>query len=241
MKIRIITESASDIVSPHRQDVTVLPLTVSFGDEEFEDGVTITHAQFYDKLEHSDIFPTTSLISPGRFAEAFAAAVAAGESVIAITMSSKLSGTHHSAVTAAQDYAGSVYVVDSESAAVGERILILYALRLIDEGRDIKEIVFELERAKKRLYLVALLDTLEYLQKGGRIPKGVAYVGELLSIKPVITVRDGEVSLLGSARGSKNGNNFLIKEVGKAGGIDFSMPFYLAYSGSSDKLLNRYI
>ena len=116
-----------------------------------------------------------------------------------------------------------------------------YALRLKDQGMAAKEIAAELEQARKRIRLLALLDTLEYLKKGGRISKSVAMVGGMLSIKPVISVVDGEVAMLGKARGSRNGSNLLVQEIGKAGGVDFSMPYYLGYTGLDDSLLRKYI
>ncbi len=115
-KIRIITDSASDLVAPVPEGITVLPMTIRFGDTEYKDGVTISHYEFYEKLIESDELPVTSLISPGDFADAYQKAVDAGETVIAITISSKLSGTYQSAVLAAQDYPDQVYVVDSLNA-----------------------------------------------------------------------------------------------------------------------------
>ena len=240
-KIRIITDSASDIVNPTRKEVTVLPLRISFGEKEYLDGVDLSHMEFYNMLIESDELPKTSLISPDSFERAYEEAVATGEKVIVITISDKLSGTFQSAVIAAQDYEGKVFCVDSESAEPGERILVEYALRLMDQGLTAEEICEKLEQAKKRIHIIALLDTLEYLKKGGRIPKSAALIGEVLSIKPVVTIVNGEVSLLGKARGSKNGNNLLIKEILKADGIDFSMPFCLGYTGIEDKLLQKYI
>ena len=115
-----------------------------------------------------------------------------------------------------------------------------YALRMKDAGTDIHTIVDTLNREKENLRVIALLDTLEYLQKGGRISKTVAIAGSLLSIKPVVSVVDGEVALLGKARGSRQGNNFLIQQIQKDG-IDFSRPFFLGYTGLSDALLQKYI
>ena len=155
-------------------------------------------------------------------------------------LSAKLSGTYQSAMVAAADY-DNVTVVDSESVAVGERILVDYALRLKDQGKTAAEIAEELETAKKKVHVIALLDTLEYLKKGGRISKSVAMIGGMLSIKPVVTVEDGVVAVLGKARGSKNGNNLLVKEIQNAGGIDFSLPFWLGYTGINDALLQKYI
>ena len=155
-------------------------------------------------------------------------------------MSSKLSGTHQSAVIAAQEYEDRAYVVDSENVCVGERILIQLALGLRDQGLSAREIVERLNEEKKKIRVIALLDTLEYLKKGGRISATVAFAGSLLSIKPVVAVEQGAVALVGKARGSKQGNNLLRQLIEKTG-VDFEKPFALAYSGLSDELLRKYI
>ena len=239
-KIRIITESASDMGTPEREDVTVLPMHITFGEKEYLDGVNLSHREFYNMLIESDELPKTSLISPGTFADEFEKAEKAGEQVVVIVLSAKLSGTYQSAMVAAADY-DNVTVVDSESVAVGERILVDYALRLKDQGKTAAEIAEELETAKKKVHVIALLDTLEYLKKGGRIPKTVAAFGEMLSIKPVVSLERGEVVILGKAHGSKNGNNLLMKRIREVGGIDYDMPYFLGYTGLSDKLLQKYI
>ena len=240
-KIRIITDSGSDIIDSKRDNVTVLPMSITFGDEIFYDGVTLSHSEFYMKLIESDELPKTSLIAPASFADAFEEAKNAGEKVIAITISGGLSGTYQSAVLAAEDY-DDVYVVDSRNVTIGERILVEYALKLIDEGKDIEDIVNELESAKKRICVLGLLDTLEYLKKGGRVSSSVAFVGDVLRIKPVVTVDgEGKVAMLGKARGSKNGNNFLISEIEKVNGVDFDMPYFLGYTGLNDTLLKKYV
>lgn len=240
-KIRIITDSASDIIDAANTQLTVLPMRINFGEEEYLDGVTISHHEFYEKLVENDTLPVTSLISPAVFEEAFEKAVGDGEKVIAITISGRLSGTYQSAILAAAQFEENVFVVDSLNAAIGEQILVNYALELVNKGMSAKEIAQTLNDAKKHIHILALLDTLEYLKKGGRISKTVAFVGGALSIKPVVTVIDGEVALLGKARGSKNGNNFLIKEIEKINGVDFSRPFCLGYTGLSDSLLQKYI
>ena len=117
----------------------------------------------------------------------------------------------------------------------------LLACRLRDEGRSAADIAQILEERKRDIRLIALLDTLEYLRRGGRISGAAAIAGNLLSIKPVITVKEGEVAILGKARGSKNGNNMLIQEINKTNGIDFSLPFVLGYTGLDDSLLQKYI
>ncbi len=241
MKIRIITDSASDMDASAREGMSILPMAITFGEEEFQDGVNLSHREFYERLVESDELPRTSQVTPYAFEETFRQAAEAGEQVVAITMSSKLSGTWESAVTAARRFEGSVYVVDSENVTVGERALVEYALRLRERGMGAREIAEELERSKKRIRLVALLDTLEYLKKGGRVSRMTAFAGGLLSIKPVVAVQDGEVVILGKARGSRQGNNLLVEQIRQAGGVDFSMPYFLGYTGLSDELLRKYI
>lgn len=240
MKTRIIVDSTADLMPQYRQRVRVVPLTVHFGDEEYIDGVTIDHKTFYEKMVESDVLPTTSQATPERFAREFERVKEAGESAVVITLSSSFSGTYQSAMIAAADYEN-IYVVDSESAAMGSGILVELALRLLEEGKSAREIAAILEEEKKKIVIVALVDTLEYLKRGGRVSRAVAFAGGILNIKPVLAVTCGEIRMLGKARGSKMGNNLLAQEIEKAGGIDFSRPVLLGYSGISDALLVKYI
>lgn len=239
MKTQIITDSTADLLPEYQNRIHVVPLTVRFGTEEFLDGVTINHRTFYEKLIESDVLPTTSQAVPNDFTAVFDKVAASGDSAVVITLSSKLSGTFQSAMIAAQDY-DNIYVVDSSSVAIGGGILVERALQLSEEGMDAKTIAEVLEEEKKKIVIVALLDTLEYLKKGGRISKTTAFAGNVLNIKPVVSVTDGEIRLIGKARGSKMGNNLLIQEIQKAGGIDFTKPVLLGYTGLSDALLLKY-
>ncbi len=240
MKTRIILDSTADLMPEFKSRVHVVPLTVNFGTEEYIDGVTIDHKTFYEKLIESDVLPTTSQATPDAFMKEFQKAKEAGEAAVVITLASKFSGTCQSAMIAAADYEN-IYIVDSASAAMGSGILVELAFRLLDEGKTAKEIATILEEEKKKIVIVALVDTLEYLKKGGRISKAVAFAGGVLNIKPVLSVTHGEINMLGKARGSKMGNNLLVEEINKAGGIDFSKPVLLGYSGISDALLLKYI
>ncbi len=239
-KIRIITDSASDIDLNNTSGIAVLPMTIRFGDTEYRAGVDLTAKEFYEKLIESDDLPSTSLVSPADFEEEYKKGTENGEKLLVITVSSKLSGTYQSALIAAEDY-DNVCIVDSKSVAIGEQILVLYALELVQKGLSIDKITEELEKQKEKIHLMALLDTLEYLKKGGRISGTVAFVGGALSIKPVIAVKDGEVTMIGKARGSRNGNNYLIKEIESSNGVDFSKPLCLGYTGLSDSILKKYI
>jgi len=243
MSIRIICDSASDITKEMAQkwDVTVLPIKTIFGEQEYLDGVNMTHQEFFEKLIETDELPTTSQISPYDYEKVFKEIVEAGDTAICITLSSKLSGCNQSAHIAGDDYPENIYIVDSENVCIGEQILVERAVKLRDEGKSAGEITEILNQEKKNIRLIALLDTLEYLKKGGRISGAAALAGTLLSIKPVIGVVNGEVTMLGKARGSKNGNNMLMNLVEKEGGINFERPYSLAYSGLSDTLLQKYI
>ena len=240
MKTRIIVDSTADLLPQIRERVHVVPLTLHFGDQEYIDGVTIDHKTFYEKLVETDVLPTTSQATPAAFSDQYEKAKAAGEEAVVITISSKLSGTYQSAVTAAEEYEN-IYVVDSGTCAIGGGILVELALQYLDAGMCAQEIVAKLEEEKQRIIIVALVDTLDYLKMGGRVSKSVAFAGTLLNIKPVLSVADGEISMLGKARGSKQGNNLLVQEIEKAGGVDFTKPVLLGYTGLSDALLRKYM
>lgn len=241
MALRILVDSTFDF-TPEQLELTgieVVRLHVNFGGEDFVDGVDITPEGFYERLIESDALPTTSQAAPADFAEAFERLTANGDEVVCLTISSKLSGTYQSAMIAAADCEGRVRVVDTLNVALGAQILARYALRLASGGRGMNEVADELERVKGRVHIIALLDTLEYLKRGGRISAAAAAVGGVFSIKPVITIRDGAVAVIGKARGSKNGENLLSQLIEKHG-VDFTMPYVLGYTGLSDALLQKY-
>ena len=243
MSVRFIIDSAADILPADAEALGMvhLPLRVSFEDVEYRDSVDLTHRDFYMKLVESDVLPRTSQIPPSEFQAACEAVIAAGDTPIVITVSSRLSGTYQSAVIAASECSGDVFVIDSENVAIGERILVERGLALAKEGLSAKDIFHALNEEKKKIRIMALVDTLEYLKKGGRVSGAAALVGGVLSIKPVIAIENGEVVVLGKARGSKKANNLLREMVQSAGGINFDKPFALAYSGLSDELLKKYI
>lgn len=241
--IKILVDSASDLTQAEAEElgVALIPITIRFGSEELFDGVDITPSEFFERLPLCEELPSTSQINEFRWEEAFKKLTADGSEVIAMTISSKLSGTYLCAVKAAEKFSGKVRVVDSLNASLGERVLLYYAIKLVKDGKTLDEAAKLLDEKKHKIQLLALLDTLKYLKKGGRISSVVAFTGELLSIKPVISVTGGEVKLVGKAIGSKKGNNLLMQLVDKCGGIDFDMPYTLAYSGVSDENLQKYL
>lgn len=240
MGVKIIVDSTTDQIPAMKSRLTAVPLTVHFGEEEYIDGVTITHKEFYEKLVETDVLPTTSQATPAAFAQAFEKVQAEGNSAVVLTISSALSGTYQSAMIAAQDFEN-IYVVDTGTASIGSGILTELALKLADSGMDAYSIAQRLEQEKKNVLVVAMVDTLEYLKKGGRISKTVAFAGGILNIKPVLSIAGGEIRMLGKARGSKQGNNLLVTEIQKAGGVDFTKPLLLGYTGLSEVLLKKYM
>lgn len=241
MGVKIIVDSTCDFTKIVKEQIEhIVPLTIRFGDEEYIDGVTMDYKKFYEKLVESDDMPTTSQATPADFAEYFDKVKANGDSAVVITISSKLSGTYQSASIAAMDY-DDIYVVDSTSVTISAGILAQYALKLAENGMSAKEIASTLNEKKKDVVLVAMLDTLEYLKKGGRISAAAAFAGGVLNIKPVISIDNGEIITLGKARGVKQGNVLLQQEIKKAGGIDFEQPLLLGYTGLSDDMLQKFI
>ena len=239
--VRIIVDSTADLTPEVRSRLTVVPLTIHFGEEQYIDGITITHKAFYEKLIECDTLPTTSQATPFHFTEHFEKAVAAGEDVVAITLSSKLSGTFQSAMIAAEDFPGRVHVVDSRSVALGSGILAEYALTLADQGLSAAAIAEALTREREKVHLVALLDTLEFLKRGGRISSAVAFAGGMLSIKPIICLDGGKISILTKARGAKQGGTMLTQQAQALGAMDPERPFLLGYTGVSDEQMQAYL
>ena len=242
MSVRIITDSASDMTPAEHPALRVLPLSVTFGTDVYMDGVDIDHQRFYEMLVERDELPKTGQVNPYAFSQAIAEAREAGDEAVIITVGAKLSGTNQSARTAlAEAPGGDVFVVDSNNVTLGERVLVEYALRLVDEGRCAAQIAAAVEAVRDRVVVIGLLETLEYLVRGGRLSAAAGAVGTLLNVKPVVAAEDGLIVQLGKARGSKNGRNLLNQKVEKAGGVDFSMPLALGYTGLSDAVLKKYI
>lgn len=243
MAVQLMSDSACDLTQAEAKElgVTVLPLKTRIDGVEYLDGVTITSEEFYEKLEHCKELPTTSQLSPAEFEDAFRPAVERGDEVVVITLAGKLSGTAQSAAIAAESFPGKVFVVDSGNVTIGQQILLRYAVRLRAQRLRARQIAQELDRTKRRICLLARVDTLEYLVRGGRLSKTAGFAGTLLNIKPVLSVEAGEVKVIGKARGSRQSDNMLTDFVGKKGGVDFSLPVMLAFSGTDDALLRGYI
>ena len=238
--LRLVVDSTADMPEELKKQFTIVPLNVSFGDEHYVDGVTIDRATFYKKLAGCSELPKTSQPSPDAYMRVFEEAEQAGDTLVVLAVSSKLSGTYQSAMIAAQDYPEHVHVVDTLHVANAFGIIAEYALQLANQGKSAQEIVDAVIAVRGKVELYALVDTLEYLQKGGRVSKTAAFAGTLLSLKPIVCIRDGVLCPLGKARGAKQGQQLLAKEM-TAAGIDFDKPYLLAYSGLSDEKLQKFI
>ena len=243
MSVKFVIDSASDILPQEAAalGITVLPLTVIFNGSTYRDAVDLSHREFFEKLASSKELPTTSQLPPADFADCFEALVAEGHDVVVITVSSKLSGTCQSATIAAADFPGRVFVVDSLSAAIGQRILLLRGLQLAEQDLSAREIAEILDQEKTRIRVMAVIDTLEYLKKGGRISAATALAGTVLSMKPAIEISDGLVAMAGKARGSRQANALLRQLMDKYGGANPDAPYALVYSGLNDDHLQKFI
>lgn len=244
MAIKLVVDSASDIRQTEADElgITMIPMNISFGEgKDYYDGVTLLPEDFYPMLEESKVNPKTSQITSFRFKEVFSELTKNGDEVLCIVMSSKLSGTYTSALLASTRFEKKVCVIDSLNASVGEKILCLYAIKLIKENKSLGDIEEELNKAKHKVEFIAAVDTLEYLKRGGRVSSTVATIGNLLSIKPIIEVIDGEVIVVGKAIGNKKVAKLLNSMMKKRGSFDFEKPSMFVYSGLSKDNINRYI
>lgn len=242
--IKIITDSGSDISQEEAKklNIEVIPIVTLFSDQEYLDGVSISRDEFYKRLSEKKEFPKTTQVNPSSYMKAFEKEISAGNEVLCITLGSKLSGCYQSALLASNSFdKKKIHVFDSNSGSVGERNLVFLALECFKKGMNSDETISYLEEKKKDSVTIAALDTLEYLERGGRISKTAAFFGTMLSIKPVIELKNGSIKLIGKARGYKNAHNLLTKTLEKYGGIDFSLPISVGYSGQSKELLEKYL
>lgn len=233
MAIRFLVDSTSDFMPEEgkARGLDIIPLSVNFNEESYLDNVTITHEAFYEKLTTSGIFPKTSQPAPADFLPYFETAQKAGDDLICLLLSSKLSGTVQSALLARNicDY-DNIYVIDTLSAITGIRALLDLGFVLRSQGMSAEEIVAELEDAKERIRLFAMVDTLEYLHKGGRLSATSAVVGTILKIKPLITLKDGKLEVIGKARGIKDAYRSLLTTLGDDLSRDPRVPVYYGYT-----------
>ena len=198
LAVRIVTDSTADM-SPHlarELGVSVVPLSVIFGDEVFKEGIHIGHDLFYDKLVRSKVLPTTSAPSVGDFLEVYEPLLAETDEIVSIHLSSKLSATYNNALQAAQQLSergARIEVVDSQLVSLGMSFVVAAAARAATGGAGCDEIKTIVEGIVPRVRILVVLDTLEYVRRGGRIGRARAFLGNMLRVKPLLYIRDGEV------------------------------------------------
>ncbi len=242
MAVRILTDSGSDISQATAEEwgIRVLPMTIRFGEEEYLDGVNLSPNEFYEKLIETDELPKTSQIPPYYFEQEFKDAKEHGDEVICFCVSSKLSGTYQSACIAQMDYEDCVTVIDTRQVCFSQYIIVERAVSLREQGFTRQQIAEKITEELNDVHIIAAVDTLEYLKLGGRLSAAAAMAGTLLAIKPVITIEDGIVKILGKAKGSRKSRNMLTEMVMKYGGIDFDKPICIGHSGTNDDMLRKY-
>lgn len=216
--IRIITDSSCDfdLEQAAKMNVEVLPIHIFFGETEYLDRQTLSVADFYEKLETVEKLPTTAQVTPYQFVQAFQPHVEAGDEIVGIFLSSKLSGTCQSAQVAAQTLNSSnIYLVDSLNAALGQHLLVQIAVQLRDQGLSAKEIAERLNELTKKVRLVACVKTMKYLVMGGRVSPALGKIGGILGINPLIEVVDGNVESAGKVRGYKAAYRWMLQYLDK--------------------------
>jgi len=204
MTIKIVTDSASDIPSEvaRKLGISIVPLTVSFGKKVYREGLDLNAEEFYSKLAQSEELPKTAQPSVGSFIDVYETLAQQDNEIISIHLSNKLSGTYNAALLAKEAMTKDcrIEVVDSKSVSMGTGLTVIAAAKAVRDGVTFKEAMDIIHRNISRMHLLAFLQTLEYLERGGRLGKGKALLGALLHVKPLITVRDGEVQPFGRAR-----------------------------------------
>lgn len=220
-EVYIVTDSGADLTPElSHPRIHVVPLTVHFGQESFRDGVDLTGEAFYHRLRHAsqDTMPRTSQPSPAQFEAVYRPLVEAGHAIVSVHLSAALSGTLQSASLAARSVGGEIHVVDSLSASLGIGLLARHGAQLADAGQPAAAIAEELQALREQLTLFFTVDTLEYLQRNGRIGKAQAFVGGLLNVKPVLTLRQGVVHPVERVRGKAKAHARLLDHMEAAVG-----------------------
>ncbi len=237
--MRILTDTTSDITLSQAQSLNVdmVSLKVIFNEEVYEDQRTLSTQAFYQKMENSDLLPTTSQPSPQDFLTYFEDVKAKKEEMIVIVLSSALSGTYQSAMIAKSlcEYE-KIYIIDSMTTTLGLQALVHVAIQLRQEGKDTLDIVETLEQLKYKIRLVALVDTLDNLIRGGRLSKSAGFAGKLLKVKPLLSLNQGQLGVFSKARGHHKAMLGMMQEIEKQGGIDTHYPVYFGYTGLDDPL-----
>jgi len=240
--VRIVTDSTADL-TPEQQrtaGITVVPLNVHFGDEVFRDHVDLSTDEFFRRLKASPQLPRTSQPSVGAFEEAYRSLGQGGDQIVSVHLSSKVSGTYNSALMAAQSVGeGKIDVVDSLSTSMALGFMALEGAKLARAGRDRQSVTERLRSLVPQSRVICVVDTLTYLERGGRIGKARALLGSLLNVKPILQLKDGEVVPLGRARGRPQALSRLVELLERDGAVSQLAIMHGAAQSDAEQLRQR--
>ena len=240
MAVRVVTDSANDIPSDIVEElgITVVPAYVRFGNTDYKDGVELTTDQFFDRLLNGPDFPATSQPSVGDFSEVYADVADGADGIVSVHISGKLSGTVNSAQQGASvvNAACPIEIVDTLQASMGSGLAAIAAAKAARDGASFQDVVAVANDAARRCQCICLLDTLEYLIKGGRIGKAQGMIGSLLKIKPMIILRDGEVDNFAKERTRRKAVSRLQRAAGEFGSVESLAVMYSTSSDEAERL-----
>lgn len=241
MAVHFIIDAGCDLNMEQAKamGVTLIPMTITFGGKEYQSSVDITNEEFYKMLVSGKELPTTSQPTPYLYECAYQHVRDNGDEAVVLCLSSALSGTYQSATIAAADFEDCVYIVDTKSVTVAQRLLLEYGLTLKAQGLSAKEIATTLEIEKDKLCIYGTVDTLEFLIRGGRLSKAAGAVGSVLGIKPVLMLKDGTLIVAGKARGTKAAISMMQSFIND-NGVDFTMPYALGYTGNDASVVTSF-
>ncbi len=243
MTVKVVTDSLSDITSDiaEKLDITVVPVYVRFGKEVYRDRIEMTTEQFYHRLVHDSIFPTTTQPPPADFLEVYKKLAKETDEILVVTLSSKLSGTYQSAIQAKDMMGGKcrIEVIDSLLVIMGLGLVVIKAAKAAKAGAKLDELVKMVRKAMPKAHSIMLLDTLKYLAKGGRIGKAQGLLGAMLSVKPILRLKDGEVSPITRVRSRTAGMDYLYNFVANLPKVEGLAVEHATTSDEADRLMDR--
>ena len=241
--IKLICDSLSDIPKEliDKYDIHVVPLTVIFDGKEYIDGIDLSKQEFYKMLRNSEDMPKTSQCTYIQFRDAFKKYLNKGNDILYIGGSSVASGTFQSAMMAKNDLDGNIYMVDTQNLSIGSGCLLLSAAEMLERKVDIKDILNHLENLKESVKVLFTVDTLEYLQKGGRISLAKATIGHMLNIKPVLSIEEGLVKPINQVRGKKQVVSKILSLIKENFGEDLTKKRIILGFGDNNKEFNSFV
>ncbi len=243
MGVKIITDSTSDIPESivSDLDIEVVPLNIHIGQDNFKHGVDIGTDEFYTKLLTGTELPKTSQPSPGEFLDVYNKFLDQSDAIVSIHVTSKLSGTYNSAIQAKSELniTKPIEVVDSATVSMALGLVVIRAAKIAKDGGTLEEVLKEVEHCSSNTEVLVVLDTLEYLEKGGRIGKARALIGSILSLKPILTVEDGIVGTFGKARTFTKAMNSLEEAIQSFTPVSDASVFYSTDKGIADDMIDR--